>query len=198
MKTLSDRPRNVIRRQMRATPVTYTGPFPTCPNCGSPTYPQTGRYGRFYSCIHYGCYGTHGARPDGTPRKRRPESDALVETRRAIQHLVQFESARVVTNQWCHLHLPDYVYDPSINMATLYLTLEEEARIGGAYIRYKGKRPCNENLGVFWDVVCAKGVWGLALRYRSPAELLALRAAAQRLLHQRRRNAWDHLVLGED
>lgn len=186
MKTLSDKWYNVIRRQVRATQITYQGPLPACPDCGSLTYPNKGRYGRFYRCIHYGCGGTHGARLDGTPRKRRPESEALVETRRVIRQLVLVEEQRAIARN-----------DIDLDMCGLIRDLEKPARVGSAYVRYKSKQPCHHRFGTFEAILSIRRVEGLGLRYRSPAELEAIRRAAQQLIHQRRRNAWDHLVLDE-
>jgi len=45
-----------------------TGPYLTCPDCGSRLVLRTGKYGPFWGCIRYpDCGGGHSAHRDGTP-----------------------------------------------------------------------------------------------------------------------------------
>jgi len=42
-----------------------------CPDCGAPMRHRDGIYGLYYACSEYkttGCKGSHGARPDGSPK----------------------------------------------------------------------------------------------------------------------------------
>lgn len=166
---------NVIRRELRASAVTYIGDLPDCPDCGSDTYLTAGRYGRYYKCENFGCSGTVGARLDGTPRKPRG-SPEILEARRRVREavaavLVEERRKPLAPNIW----LPpgqDYMEVGPILSRILERAEVEEYRLFGGRVRE-----------------------GLYLRQRSLEELRRIEAAAKEELRALRWTPyWTRLI----
>jgi len=172
---------NVIRRELRATPVTYDDEPPECPDCGCETWLNQGRYGRFYECENlFACKGTVGARLDGTPRVIR-ETQEHREARlraRGVVHECILETQRQVKpdTQWSN---PSYV-DVSSLLARILKRAEVWQEPG--WLLHKGDSPK-----------------GLFLRKRNLNELARIEAAAKEELRLLRWTPyWDRLIGDEN
>lgn len=166
---------NVIRRKLRAIPVTYTGESPDCPDCGFETYLAEGRYGRYYRCENYGCEGTVGARLDGSPRTPRGSPELLaarLRVRDAV-HAVLTEERRKPQppNTWMSLEGHPYV-----DVGAVLKRILERAQVW--------KDPG-------WTII---NIPSLFLRKRNLKELARIEAAAREELRLLRWTPyWDRL-----
>jgi ssDNA-binding Zn-finger/Zn-ribbon topoisomerase 1 len=180
-KTLSTKWYNVIRRQLRAVQPTEHDVL--CPDCGSRMWLTAGRWGRFYSCPHYECDGTVGARLDGTPRRERGSPEEI-----AARHRTRDVINQVVTMS----------YDPGV---------EEAARfIGNLRLKEDPFKVIMERAGVSprpaAKYVRTRGFFlpervdkpGLHLKKRTIEDCEKIRQAAIEYLRENRKNVWDRLA----
>lgn len=176
-KVLSTKWYNVIRRQLRATPVTYVGDPPPCPDCGCETDLREGRYGRFYECENlFACTGTVGARLDGTPRQPRGTSPELLQARlraRDAVHAVILEASRRAK--------PDTQWHPGLSYSDVGILLDKILKRARVW----------EDPGWLIPTTSAPG---LMLRKRNLRELARIEAAAHEELRLLRWTPyWDRL-----
>lgn len=180
-RELSTKRRNVVRRELRAIPVTYDGDPPTCPDCGCETNLCEGRFGRYYRCENYGCEGTVGATMDGTPRIARGLPEVLEARRRARDaiHAVLVEERR----------------KPAPPGTWLF------AEGGGIYVDVHAVLKRILERARLWEHRTLKGPFtvilkGVFLRKRSLEELARIEAAAREELRLLRWTPyWDRLGL---
>ena len=179
-KPLSGKWYNVIRRELRASVVTYDGDPPVCPDCGCDTDLREGRFGRFYGCENvFACKGSVGARLDGTPRTPRGPSELLQARMRARDaiHEVILETCRrssVNNTHWQDLN-------GSYSM------------VAGLIARILKRAEVWKDSG--WLIIRAESPQGLFLRKRNLKELARIEAAAREELRLLRWTPyWDKLI----
>jgi hypothetical protein len=172
---------NVIRRELRATPVTYEGDPPECPDCGCETHLNQGRYGRFYECENiFACKGTVGARLDGTPRvirETRTHREARLRARAVVHECLQKAccppEAETSWTEWGS----NYSYSMVSSLLARILKRAEVWRDPG------------------WLLVRAESPQYLHLRRRNLKELARIEAAAKEELRLLRWTPyWDRLI----